>query len=103
MTLSMLRLFNFHFLSYAFIKLAVFKKISLTKIVRKRKIEFYFRVQERKWRPAWHVLKPRTPGHPGTPENSGTSWNTGTTEKSPVDRTKFDGVVLFSYYRPCKL
>ena len=37
-----------------------------------------------------HVLKPGTPEHPGTPELL-------------VYRTKFDGVVLFSYYRPCKI
>ena len=45
-----------------------------------------------------HGLKPGRPEHPGTPEHSGTPWNTGTGE----NRTKFDGVVLLSYYRPCK-
>ena len=28
--------------------------------------------------------------------------NTGTPRNTPEHRTKFDGVVLFSYYRPCK-
>ena len=55
-----------------------------------------------------HVLKPGTPEHSGTlehqntrtPRNTGTSRNTGTAEK-PWN-SEFDGVVLFSQYRPCK-
>ena len=45
-----------------------------------------------------------TPEHrnTGTPEhrNIGTPRNTGTVEKTR--NTKFDGVVLFSHYRPCR-
>ena len=41
-----------------------------------------------------------------TPRNTGTFPNTMehvNSRKTPVHRTKFDGVVLFSYYRPYKM
>ena len=41
-----------------------------------------------------YVLKPGTPEHSGIPQITGTAKKTRNTE--------FDGVVLFSHYRPCK-
>ena len=58
-----------------------------------------------------HVLKPGTPEHPVTPQhrntqehrNTGTLWNTPEHRNRKKTRnTYFDGVVLLSYYRPCK-
>ena len=47
-----------------------------------------------------HVLKLGTPEQPGTPWNNTTPEHCRTAEKPR--NTEFDGVLLFSHYRPCK-